>query len=154
MKTLLLGTGLLALSAWPAQAGDKIPACEIVVRKAVMETDIRQTGAMVVTFLPADDFIVSVLDSGDGHLTEIDGNKILALLCTRNHLIPTELDLQLLKTGVPLSLSQNFDSPESGLMSVSKQNGVFVYDYAGPELSKTDKDVMELLLERLNTGDG
>ncbi len=143
-------------------ADDNIAACEIVIMQAVTDPDEKETDAMqtelteqsvpmMATFLPADDFIYSVFGGKNGHLTEVDGKPIRAIMCTRSSVIPTEFDEKLIQTGIPLHLSQNFDSPDSALMSINKQDGKFVHNYSGDPLSADDKEMLQLRLKHVNT---
>lgn len=151
MKKLIIPALLIATaSAMPAFADDNIANCEIVVQQPVLENDTGAEAPMIATFLPAGDFVFSVFDGEDGHLQEVDGKIIRALMCVRTNLIPTEFDVKLAGTGVPLYLSQDFDSKQSALMSVYKKGENYVYDYTGPDLSGDDKDIIKLRLEALN----
>ena len=154
MKKLMTPIFLASLtSTMPAFADDNIANCEIVVQQPVLEDDTGAEAPMIATFLPAGDFVFSVFDGEDGHLQEVGGKTIRALMCVRTNLIPTEFDVKLAGTGVPLYLSQNFDSKESALMSLYKKGDNFVYDYTGPDLSGEDKDVIKLRLEALNNAE-
>ncbi len=64
--------------------------------------------------------------------------------------MPTEFDLKMIRTGIPLHLSQNFDSPDSSLLSIRKQDGAYTHTYNGPSLSTEDVEVLKLRLEKLN----
>ncbi len=140
-------------------ADDNIAACEIVIMQPVTDPDetendtlqAEQSLPMVATFLPADDFIYSVFSGKSEYLAEVDGKPIRAVMCTRSNVIPTEFDEKLIQTGIPLHLSQNFDSPDSALMSINMQDGKFVHNYSGNPLSTSDKEMLQLRLKHVNT---
>ncbi len=142
-----------------AYADDNIAACEIVIMQPVVDPDetendtplAEQSLPMMATFLPASDFIYSVFSGSSEHLSEVDGKPIRAIMCTRSSVIPTEFDEKLIQTGIPLHLSQNFDSPDSALMSINKQDGKFVHNYSGDPLSSGDKEMLQLRLKHVNT---
>ncbi len=150
---LCLITGIFAagfMSA-PAMADDNIAACEIVVMRPVIANEASEADTpMVARFYPAEEFIFSVFASDTGPIREVDGQPIRAVMCTRNNVIPTEFDLKIIRTDIPLHLSQNFDSPDSSLMSIRKQDGVYIYTYAGAELSTEDMEVLKIRLDKLN----
>jgi len=159
MNTLLkiITTVSLAVSAAQvsAFADDNIAACEIVVQKPIVspeeqkETDAEST-PMIATFIPAEDFVFSVFDGEDGHLTEVDGNPIQALMCTRSSLVPTEFDLRLIETRIPLYLSQNFDSKDSDLMAVYYKDDKFEYQYSGTDMTSENVETLEYRMATLN----
>lgn len=165
----------------PAFADDNIAACEIVLMAPVLSPEIDAeaeaeteadpaTGGeeetleavfeaqpeprpMIATFLPADKFVFSVFDNEPGHLSEVDGAPIRALMCTRTNVLPTEFDEKIIRTNISLHLSQNFDSPDSALLSIRTKDGKYDYEYAGPDLSAEDKTSLKSYLKRLNTQD-
>lgn len=159
----LIFTSILAASviSAPAIADDNIAACEIVFMRPIIEPSQNPSPdlmdepmpadtPMVAQFLPAGEFIFSVFDETSAVLTEIDGQKIRAVMCVRSNVMPTEFDLKMIRTGIPLHLSQNFDSPDSSLLSIRRQDGVYAYTYNGPGLSTEDLEVLKLRLEKLN----
>ena len=154
---LFVGFTMTGLFSAPALADDNIAACEIVFMRPIidpsqnpMDEPMPADTPMVAQFLPAGEFIFSVFDETTAVLTEIDGQKIQAVMCTRSSVMPTEFDLKMIRTGIPLHLSQNFDSPDSSLLSIRKQDGVYTHTYNGPELSAEDLEVLKLRLEKLN----
>jgi len=131
-KTLTAALALAAL-AQTAQAADE-SNCEVVVVKVVKAED--GSGEMhIQSFRSSEAFIASALDDNPDHITEIEGGKITGLLCTRNDVIPTVSDYPLLATGIPLSLSQNFDSDDTDSLTVKWIDGDFKYKYEGYPLS-------------------
>lgn len=142
-----------------AFADDNIANCEIVVQQPIDENpageDGDNKGAQIATFLPAGDFIFSVFDADpDKHLTEVDGKPIRAVMCTRNSVVPSEFDFKMIRTGIPLYLSPDFDAPKSPFLGISKTGNKtgdkYVYDYVGPDLSKDDLELLELRMKVLN----
>jgi len=157
----------------PALADDNIANCEIVVQQAI-EVDIVQEGegndtnakegakedtdakkgikesAQIATFLPAADFIFSVFDAEEGHITEIDDKPIRAVMCVRPSVIPTEFDFKIIRTGIPFYLSPNFDANDSALLAINAIDSGFVYNYVGPDLSKDDTELLNLRMKLLN----
>lgn len=115
--------------------------------------DHQEPAPMIATFLPADDFIFSVFDGTPGHMESVDGKTIRALMCTRSNVLPTEFDAKLIQTGIQLHLSQNFNSAKSALLSVYKQDGDYVHQYAGPDLNQEDVATLKTYLKKLNTRD-
>lgn len=141
MKKWLLFPILSLAFAGPS-AADNIAACEIVLMETVQEEG-KDTNAQMASFRPAVDFLTSVYDDEDGHMTEIDGYKIRGIMCERNNIIPTLRDFPILATGLPFSLSQNFDSSTSGLMTVYYKDEQFLHTYKGGPL--TDEQIGKLL---------
>ncbi|HHL42632.1 MAG TPA: hypothetical protein ENJ42_03355 [Hellea balneolensis] len=138
----------------PAYADDNIADCEVVIARPVepVEDDTKQrsTDAMIATFVPAGAFVFSVFDTKPGHLEQIDGHKIRALMCVRASVIPTEFDLKLIQTGIPFYISPDFDTPNSPMLGVEKKDGKFEVIYSGEKLSKEDQALLDLRMEVLN----
>ena len=155
MRTLKFTILFAVLLAAPAIADDNIADCEIVVQQPVSQSGTAQDlqdapPAMIATYLPAENFIFSVFDAKPGHIKTAQGKDILALMCVRSAVLPTQFDLKLIKTGVPLFLSQNFDAVDSDFMAIQKTNGAYTYDYSGPELSDEDSAAMQSMISTLN----
>lgn len=151
-KLIFLCLGALVLPSLAA-ADDNIAACEVVIMKPVLQEQGKANGdkpAMIASFLPAGDFIYSVFAGKVD--AEVDGQPIRGLMCKRMNVLPTEFDLKLVETGVPLYLSQDFDSPTSALMSIQTDNGRFIYEYKGPNMSKGDEESLKLWLKKANVG--
>ena len=139
-----------------ATADDNIAACEVVVQQPVVSSDeVKETDTeatpMIATFIPAEDFVYSVFDGEDGHLTEVDGHPIQALMCKRRYLIPTEFDLRLIETKIPLYLSQNFDSADSDLMALYFKDDKFQYQYSGSDLNEDSQEILDVRMKALNS---
>ena len=134
----ICGTGL---------ASDNVADCEVLVQEPIT-LDGKPTGAFVDTYIPASDFIGSVYDSEDGHLTQAEGKDIRVLFCTRNNIIPTLRDFPLLATGIPFAVSTDFDTPGTPLIYYFFAEGKFAHAYEGPDLSEEQAaklaDAMEI----------
>jgi len=111
----------------------------------------------MASFRPAAEFMSSVYDDAEGHVDNIDGHAIRGVLCQRTNVIPSLRDFPIIATGIPFSLSDNFDRPDSQLVTVYFKDDAFQHKYAGKDLSKDDKtalmDVMEVFnLQSHNLG--
>ncbi len=138
-----------------ALADDNIANCEIVVQQAIAadalpEYPADKNGVQIATFLPAADFIFSVFDSEKGHMTEIDGKPIRAVMCIRASVIPTEFDLKIIRTGLPFYISPNFDAKDSAFMAINSTDKGYVYDYVGPDLTEDDTELLTLRMALYN----
>ena len=101
-------------------------------------------------FADASIFLESVYDDKDGHLETSSNIPIRAVMCRREDLIPTMRDLPVLQTGLPLSLSQDFDSSTSALLTLYDAGEDFKADYSGPDLSPKDAERLKSTLEIFN----
>jgi len=142
MKKLWLALPLIISAFTPQAFADNIAACEVILMETV-EEDGKKTQAQMASFRPAVDFLSSVYDDEDGHMTEVDGYKIRGVMCVRKDVIPTLRDFPILATGLPFSLSQNFDSSESSLMTVYYKEDQFRHAYKGGPLP--DDKIAQLL---------
>lgn len=125
MKPFVLA---VALSIIPVTAAANIhDSCEIVVVNEVVDAD---GGRMTVaSYRPAADFIQSAKKDTKTVSLSDKGAPIRGVICVRNDLVPTEEDYTILATGVPLSLSQNFDSADSDILTVYFDKGEFNHRY-------------------------
>jgi len=151
MKTVIsvLAAGLISLVASSSALAGNVAECEIAISKPVL-LDGKQTGAHIQTYLPASEYIASVYDEDDGHLTEIDGGRILALYCVRREVVPTVRDFNLIATGIPMALSTDFDDAASPLIYVYYKDGVFKHAYEGPEQTPERLAALNETMEVLN----
>lgn len=148
MKHVILPLGLLMSAGFFGSAyADNIAKCEIVLLESVGEDG---GSAQVASFRPAGEFISSVYDGEEGHLTESDGHKIRAVMCERSDVIPTLRDFPLLATGIPFSISENFDSSDSRLMTFYYKAGEFKHKYKGPDLMAEDQTKLDEILDVYN----
>jgi len=122
----LLATIAILLTPVVAMAGD-LSRCEIVVVNDVVDED---GGRMTVaSYRAADGFIAGVYDADINLVIEDNGHAIRGLICVRNDLVPTEKDYAILATGIPLSLSQDFDSEDSDILTLYFSDGAFRHKY-------------------------
>lgn len=147
MKKLWLTLPIIISAFAPQAFADNIAACEVILMETV-EEDGKETQAQMASFRPAVDFLSSVYDDKEGYMTEVDGYIIRGVMCERKDVIPTLRDFPILATGLPFSLSQNFDSAQSSLMTVYYKEDRFRHAYKGGPLPE-DKiaqllDVMEV----------
>lgn len=125
MKPLLIG--LIAATLPASVLANVHDTCEIVIVKEVVDAD---GGRMTVAaYKPASDFIKGAKKNAKTVTLSDEGNPIRGVICTRNDLVPVDADYSILATGVPLSLSQDFDSADSDILTVYFDNGAFTYRY-------------------------
>jgi len=134
----------------PLSYADNIADCEVVIMEKYKPEDNKQL-VEVASFHPAINFIESIYNEDKKIIRTINGFKIRAVMCKRMNVIPRKIDFPILKSGIPLMLSQNFDSSTSGITKVYYKNGKFNYSYSGPDLSDLDKEKMILNLNYYNS---
>ncbi len=133
---------LLAASfAFPAAAGN-VANCEVLFMQVIADKDMNGE-AQVATYGPAIQYISSVYDDEDGHITEVAGQPIRALMCSRNDVLPTKTDYALMATGIPFILSQDFDSSETDSLTIYWKEDAFKYVYKGRSLSDEVQSKLE-----------
>jgi len=159
MRYLIPTLALAVLISAPALADDNVANCEVVVLastdpdvKEDAQKDAKKETAQIAAFLPAGDFIFSVFGNKP-HMTEIDGKPIRAVMCTRASVVPSEFDLEMIRTGIPFYLSPDFDSKDSAFLGVSKTEDNYTYSYAGPDLSEDDTYLLKLRMKVLNNAE-
>ncbi len=133
----------LVIAAFAMPAAAQSSDCEIVLMPIGGSASDGQ-------FSEAAQFFESVYDAVPGHMETLADMPVRAILCRRDNLVPTMRDLPLLKTGLPLSLSQDFDSTTSGLLTLYDAGPDFKAEYSGPELSADDKKTLRDTLEIFN----
>jgi hypothetical protein len=122
---LLLTASLSFMSTVSLAAGSD--GCEVVVSSEVVDAD---GGRMTVaSYRPAEQFLAGVYDANTPLTLKEGGAPIRGLICVRNDLAPTEKDYAILATGVPLSLSQDFDSADSDILTVYFNGEAFAHRY-------------------------
>ncbi len=124
---------MMAMVSATAHA-DNIADCEVLIRQNIKVED-QKSGAFIDTYLPATDFIASVYDEEDGHITQANGENIVALFCTRHEVLPTLRDFPLLATGIPFAASTDFDASDSAMIFIRHDGEKFIHAYQGPDLS-------------------
>lgn len=145
---ILLAAVLLSISA-PALA-ENIANCEVVLMEKIKQEGL-EGSAEVASFRPAADFIASIYDEETEVLREIDGLPIRAVMCKRRSVIPSESDFNIVATGTPFMISQNFDSTETGLTTIFFKEGEFRSSYNGPELSEENAAKLKSRIEQFNS---
>jgi hypothetical protein len=147
MRILLF---LLFVSISFQSHADNIADCEVVVMEKYKPEDNKQI-MEVASFHPAINFIESIYNEDKEIIRTINGFKIRALMCRRMNVIPKRIDYPILKSGIPLILSQNFDSSTSGITKIYFKNRKFNYTYSGPNLSDRDIEKMKINLNFFNS---
>lgn len=144
MRVLMLSAAMLP---FPALAwADGFEQCEIVIMEDIADED---GGNMAIaSFRPADTFLGSVRDPEADLVLTDGGYAIRALMCMRNDLIPTESDYAVLATGVPLAISQDFDSTETDSLTIYFDDDAFRHKYASAY--PMSDEFSELLTARLD----
>lgn len=125
MKSLWL---LLAMLMTPSAVfASGLDRCEIVVMEEIVDED----GGRLTTasYRSAEPFLAGVFEPNVPITLNDDGDLIRGLLCERNDLVPTERDYAVLSTGIPLSLSQDFDSAGSDILTIFYDGNAFVHKY-------------------------
>ena len=145
--TLIMAASLAGFAA-PAFAGN-IANCEVVLLEP-MEKDGIDTGGRFASFRPAAEFISSIYDDEDGYARQLDGHDIRGVMCTRRAVIPTLRDFPILASGIPFSISDNFDAPDSKLMTLYFKDGEFKHIYSGAPLTETEQDELSNVMEVFN----
>ncbi len=112
--------------------------------------DGKPTGAVMQSFAPAAEVIASVYDSEDGRVEDIDGRRIQAILCERRNVIPTLRDFPILKAGIPLALSTDFEAADSRSVTVFFKDGEFHHVYKGAELTEDEQAKLDDAMEVFN----
>ena len=147
----LLAAGALALVPASALAGN-VANCELVVMEEIKDED---GGSMVMAaYPPAADFLQGVYDADTPLSTEHDGMPVRAVMCQRRDLMPDEDDYAILATGIPLALSQNFDSNTSDVLTVFFKGGAFQYTYGSADpIDPADEAALDALLADFSARD-
>ncbi|MEM7729348.1 MAG: hypothetical protein AAF311_08735 [Pseudomonadota bacterium] len=151
MKPLF--AAILGLAILPQTAlADGFDRCELVVVKEVVDAD---GGRMTVaSYQPANGFIGAARQDARSVSLDHEGDPIRGVICTRNDLVPTEADYALLATGVPLSLSQDFDSADSDILTLYFDEDRFAHRYTSDfPMSGEFKDALESRLSDFSARD-
>jgi len=144
LKCITIVILFVAMSPTLVFAQDANANCEIVL----MPNDGKVEDGQ---FADAGAYLDSVYDGNhDGHMSRFGELPIRGVMCKRENLVPTMRDLPLLKTGLPLSLSQDFDSSTSGLLTLYDAGADFKAEYSGPPLSPNDEKKLRDTLEIFN----
>ena len=151
--TLWLGKfwlGALTFAAFSVPAlADNIAECELVLMEQIKD-ESGQGGASVASYRPAADFLADLYASKEGAKMDINGLPIRAVMCARNDVIPSKNDFKILATGIPFVLSQNFDSPDSDLLTYYFKDGEFRYLHKGPDMSNAAREDLDARITEFN----
>jgi len=139
----------LALLTPIAIADDNIAGCEVILLEEI-KGEANEERMQIASYRSAAGFIASIYDEEDGHLQKIDEVPIRGLICVRDNVIPTLRDFPIVATGVPFSISQNFDSATSGLMTIYFKDGTFQHQYSGQDLTEGEQAALTDALETFN----
>ena len=124
----------LALLLAPAvAAADNIAACEVVTLSEESEA------GFVASYHDASTYIAGLADPEIEGSAEVDGRPVRALLCRRASVVPSVSDLALITEAVPLSLSTDFDAPDSAIASFARDADGAVVLLKGDGLSASDR---------------
>ena len=134
----------LTTVAHTAQAEDT-PNCQILIMEP-LEVKDAPGEAMVASYFPATEFIQSAKDEAPEHISDVNGQKIRALMCTRNDVIPTESDYDFMATGIPFVLSQDFDSSDTDSLTLYWKDGQIEHVYKGHPLSDEAQAILDTRL--------
>ena len=132
-------------AAQPAWAGN-VAHCEALIMQVVPSED-GLSEAQIASYRPAVGFLASLYDEEDGHLSEIDGFPIRAIMCRRNDVIPSADDYPILATGLPFVLSQDFDRSDTDSLTVFWKEETLDYVYKGHPLSDESQKILETRLD-------
>jgi len=145
----LILAALMMLSGAQIALADNVANCEIFLRQPVM-IDGEKTGAFIDTYAPGAEFIASVYDDTEGHVTEFKGQPIQAVFCTRHSVIPSLRDFPILATGLPFVVSTDFEASDSAIVTIYFKDNQFQHVYKGPDLSEKETAQMSDAMEIFN----
>lgn len=141
---------MLALPVWASdgqpELAKRFSECEVLAMRFIPD-ETGKGGMDLTTYAPAKDYINSVYDDEEGHVTMIGGDRIRALLCERNDILPDDADYPLLATGVPFILSQDFDDTDTDSLTIFWRKTYFDYVYKGYPLSEETEALLKAKLE-------
>jgi hypothetical protein len=136
VKLRIMGAALLIFltEATPAIAGN-VARCEALIKKPIIDNTGSPVGKINL-FPSAVSFLASLYDDEEGHLEEIEGLPIRAILCRRNDVIPANTDYPILATGLPFVLSQDLERSDTDSLTIYWKDDALEYSYKGHPLSK------------------
>lgn len=147
MKTpikIFTAVTLFCMAALPAQAADGSD-CELLLMQIIPAED-GSGEAQIASYRPAKAFLTSLHDDIPGHMTQVDGLDIQAVMCRRNEIIPAHSDYAVMATGIPFILSQDFDSPDTDSLTLYWKDGKIEHVYKGYPLSDEAEAILETRL--------
>lgn len=125
------------------------PNCELLVMEPIIEAG-QPTDKEMVAYHPADKFLESVYDDKDGFIGKVNGRPIKGVLCKRYFLTPTLRDFQIVATGIPMAISEDFDRPESSLVMLYFADGIFQYSHRGRDLTASQQSRFNDVIDAYN----
>ena len=130
MKTVSLGiAAALTFGFAPTAWADNVAHCEVLLMKIIADEN-GGGEAQIASYRPAVNFLASLYDEDtESHMTEVDNFPIRAVLCRRNNVIPAPTDYNIMATGIPFILSQDFDSTETDSLTVYWKDDADAFDY-------------------------
>ena len=140
-----LAASLLFCAATHAAHAADMSECEVVLLQ-VVETETAAGEARVASYHSAEAFIASVRDDIPGHMTKINGQNIRGLMCRRNEVIPAHADYDIMATGIPFILSQDFDSSDTDSLTMYWKDGKIEHVYKGYPLSEEAQAILDTRL--------
>jgi hypothetical protein len=142
----------ISLALWIAVAAAFIAAAPAGAQSSTCQLMLLPSSAAQnkAEYIDAADFLGRVYDGSQTPKKTAQNKPIRAVICPRARLIPTMRDFPILNTGLPLSLSENFDDPNAGLLTVYDTGAEFRADYSGPKLSPALEDELRDRLEIFN----
>lgn len=114
------------------------PNCELLVMEPVLEAG-KPTGQKMAAYYPADQFLDSVYDDKVGFIRKVNKMPIKGVMCKRYFLTPTLRDFQIIATGIPLAISEDFDRADSSLVTLYFADGIFQYSHSGRDLTASQQ---------------
>ena len=149
MKTVSLGiAAALTLGLAPTAWADNVAHCEVLLMKIIADEN-GGGEAQIASYRPAVNFLASLYDEDtESHMTEVDNFPIRAVLCRRNNVIPAPTDYNIMATGIPFILSQDFDSTETDSLTVYWKDDADAFDYVykGNPLSDEGQKILDARL--------
>lgn len=101
-------------------------------------------------FVNANEFLDSVYDDQRDHRLSIGALAVRAVMCQRADVVPSMRDFPILKTGLSLALSDNFDDQSGRLLTIYDAGNEFKAEYSGPKLSQETEARLRDTLEIFN----
>lgn len=132
---------LLALGCVSAQAQTSSTNCELLLISA---------DESVPSYAKADSVIEDIYAGTEEKPRRYAGQNIKAIACTRVDIIPTLRDLPLIKTGLPLALSTDFDAPGAVLLLIKDDGKAYIAESSGQALDAAAQKSLDDILEIFN----
>lgn len=144
LTKFLLTALIFGVSSQSALANDG-SECELLLVRIVPAAD-GNGEAQIASYTDAKGFLKTVHDDVPGHMTMAEGQSIRALMCRRNDVIPAHDDYDVISTGIPFILSQDFDSPDTDSLTLYWKDDKIEHVYKGYPLSEEAEAILETRL--------